>query len=134
MKKIFVFAAFCTAIACNSSDNKGAEQKPADSSSAATTTPAPATTENANEKGLEMIGALDCTTCHKISEKNIGPAYTDVSKKYETTDANIEKLAKKVIAGGSGNWGTVPMTPHPTLSLDSAKEMVKYILSLKNQQ
>lgn len=128
MKKYVVFAALCTAmVACNSSDgNKGGEEKPADQA-----TPAP--TANAHEKGLEMIGALDCTTCHKISEKNIGPAYTDVAKKYEATEANIDLLAEKIIKGGSGNWGTVPMTPHPAVSVDSAKEMVRYILSLKNQ-
>jgi cytochrome c len=128
MKKYVVFAALCTAmVACNSSDStKGGEQKPADNA-----TPAP--TAGANEKGLEMIGALDCTTCHKISEKNIGPAYTDVAKKYEATEANVDLLAEKVIKGGSGNWGTVPMTPHPGVSVDSAKEMVRYILSLKNQ-
>jgi cytochrome c len=129
MKKYVVLAALCTAmVACGSSDtNKGAENKPADNA------PAGGSTASANEKGLEMIGALDCTTCHKISEKNIGPAYTDVAKKYEANEATIDSLANKVIKGGSGNWGTVPMTPHPALSLDSAKEMVRYILSLKNQ-
>jgi cytochrome c len=128
MKKYVVFAALCTAmVACNSSDStKSGEQKPADNATSAPTA-------SANEKGLEMIGALDCTTCHKISEKNIGPAYTDVAKKYEATEANVELLAEKVIKGGSGNWGTVPMTPHPAVSVDSAKEMVRYILSLKNQ-
>lgn len=130
MKKYVVFAALCTAmVACNSSDGtKSGEQKPAESTNAAG---GPATT--ANDKALEMIGSLDCTTCHKISEKNIGPAYTDVAKKYEATDANIDMLVEKIIKGGSGNWGTVPMTPHPALSADSAKEMVRYILSLKNQ-
>jgi cytochrome c len=129
MKKYFVFAALCTAmVACNSSDGtKSGEEKPAESANNAGAATA------ANDKALEMIGSLDCTTCHKISEKNIGPAYTDVAKKYENTDANINMLAEKVIKGGSGNWGTVPMTPHPALSADSAKEMVKYILSLKNQ-
>jgi cytochrome c len=129
MKKLVVFAALCTAmVACGSADTKkGTEEKPAEGAS--TTAPA----SSANEKGLDMIASLDCTTCHKISEKNIGPAYTDVAKKYEATDANIETLANKVIKGGSGNWGTVPMTPHPALSVDSAKEMVRYILSLKNQ-
>ena len=128
MKKLVVFAAFCTVmVACGSADTKkGTEEKPAESASK----PAAA---SANEKGLDMIAALDCTTCHKISEKNIGPAYTDVAKKYEATDANIETLANKVIKGGSGNWGSVPMTPHPAVSVDSAKEMVRYILSLKNQ-
>jgi cytochrome c len=132
MKKLVVFAALCTAmVACNSSDTKkGAEEKPADTANAAA---AGGPAAGANEKGLEMIGALDCTTCHKISEKNIGPAYTDVAKKYEASEANIDMLAQKVIKGGSGNWGTVPMTPHPAVSVDSAKEMVRYILSLKNQ-
>ena len=131
MKKYFVFAALCTAmVACGGSDTKkSTEEKPAESANSAPAGGA----AGANEKGLEMIGALDCTTCHKISEKNIGPAYTDVAKKYEATDANIETLANKVIKGGSGNWGTVPMTPHPTLSLDSAKEMVRYVLSLRNK-
>jgi cytochrome c len=132
MKKIFVYAALCTAIACGSSENKDAEQKAADSSGTANNATAPAA--NAHEKGLEMIGALDCTTCHKISEKNIGPAYTEVAQKYEATDANIDTLVKKIIEGGSGVWGSVPMTPHPGLSADSAKEMVQYILSLRNQK
>src|SRR5687768_13581565 len=99
MKKIFVFAAFCTAmVACNSSDNKGTEKAGDNSSTAAAGEP----TASANEKALEMIGALDCTVCHKISETSNGPAYTDVAKKYEPTEANIEMLANKVITGGSG--------------------------------
>jgi cytochrome c len=131
MKKYVVFAALCTAmVACNSSDGtKKAEEKPSESTNAT----AGGASTAANDKALEMIGSLDCTTCHKISEKNIGPAYTEVAQKYEATEANINMLADKVIKGGSGNWGTVPMTPHPSLSADSAKEMVKYILSLKNQ-
>lgn len=128
MKKIFVFAVVCATIfACNASDDKTAEQKTAGNGAAT------APEAGAHEKGLEMIGASDCTTCHKISEKNIGPAYVDVAKKYEPTEANIDSLAQKVINGGSGNWGSVPMTPHPGLSEDSAKEMVRYILSLRNQ-
>jgi cytochrome c len=46
-------------------------------------------------------------------------------------DETIELLAGKIIAGGKGVWGEVPMTPHASLSKDDAKEMVRYILSLK---
>ena len=42
-------------------------------------------------------------------------------------------LASKIIAGGSGSWGEIPMAPHPAISIDDAKEMVKYILSLKTK-
>jgi cytochrome c len=84
-----------------------------------------------SKAGEGLLAASDCNTCHKVDTKLIGPAFQDVAAKYEATDANIETLAKKVIAGGKGNWGDIPMTPHPALSLDDAKEMVKYVLSLK---
>ncbi len=80
---------------------------------------------------MALIGKSDCLTCHKVREKLIGPAYQDVANKYESTDANITMLASKIIAGGKGVWGEVPMTPHPTVSEADAKQMVKYVLLLK---
>lgn len=82
-------------------------------------------------KGLALIAGSDCLTCHKIAEKNIGPAYQDVAAKYEKTEDNIEMLAGKIIKGGSGNWGAIPMTAHANLSQEDAEAMVKYILLLK---
>ena len=82
-------------------------------------------------KGLALIAGSDCLTCHKVAEKSIGPAYQDVAAKYENTDDNIEMLAGKIIKGGSGNWGAIPMTAHANLSEEDAEAMVKYILLLK---
>lgn len=102
------------------------------SDSANKTTSAPAAPANPDaQKGLALVAKSDCFTCHKINEKVVGPAYADVAAKYPATEANIDTLANKVIRGGSGNWGNVAMTPHPQLSLDDAKLMVKYVLSLK---
>jgi cytochrome c len=101
-----------------------------------TTTTEPAGTAGgaiANERGLELIGSSDCTTCHGIDKKIIGPAYVDVAKKYENTPQVIDTLVSKIKKGGMGNWGNIPMTPHPDLPDADAQEMVKYILSLKNQ-
>lgn len=78
-----------------------------------------------------MISEYDCFTCHRIEERSIGPAFTRVAKKYEATDININKLALKIINGGYGNWGKVPMTLHPDLNIDSAKKLVRTILSFK---
>ncbi len=77
------------------------------------------------------MAASDCFTCHKIDSKVIGPAYNDVAAKYPATEANIDTLANKIIKGGSGVWGTTPMSGHPAVSVEDAKTMVKYILSLK---
>ncbi len=82
-------------------------------------------------KGLELIGKSDCLTCHKVSDKLIGPSYKEVAEKYENTDENITMLAGKIIKGGQGVWGAVPMTGHPGITEDDAKAMVKYIFLLK---
>lgn len=84
------------------------------------------------QKGLELVGKSDCFTCHKLDVQFTGPAYIDVAAKYPNNDAVIDSLSDKVIRGGAGNWGQVPMTPHPQISKDDAKLMVKYVLSLKN--
>lgn len=83
------------------------------------------------QKGLALVAKSNCLTCHKISEKLIGPAYTDVANKYAGNDTAVNYLAHKVLAGGSGVWGTTPMTAHPDLSEADAEAMVKYILLLK---
>ena len=84
-----------------------------------------------DDRGLELIGASDCTTCHQIDKKAIGPAYVDVAAKYENTPAVVDTLVSKIINGGSGNWGQIAMSPHPQLPEADVREMVKYILSLK---
>jgi cytochrome c len=84
------------------------------------------------QKGLELVGKSGCLTCHKIDEKLTGPAYRDVANKYASyPDTIVQHLAKKILSGGSGVWGEVPMIPHPALTLEEAEAMVKYILLLK---
>lgn len=133
MRKVLVLMAFSPLFfACGSGDSN----TPAGDTATAEKKeePKPVANEAELEKGLEMIGALDCTACHRINEKVLGPSYVEVAQKYEATDAIIDTLATKVIKGGSGVWGNVQqMTPHPTLSMDSARTMVRYILSLRNQ-
>ena len=133
MKKV-IFAFLCCSgvlIACNSGSS--GSKSSSDSASTVTSTPEAAAPES---KGLELIGASDCTTCHRLHKDSpgatIGPAYSDVAAKYPAAaDTTVNRLVHKVISGGSGVWGTVPMTPHAALSAGDVKEMVTYILSLK---
>lgn len=83
------------------------------------------------EKGAQLISQSDCLSCHKVDEKLIGPSYKEVAEKYDASEANVKYLADKIINGGSGVWGDVPMTPHPAINTDDAAEMAKYVLSLK---
>lgn len=82
--------------------------------------------------GLALVQKSDCLGCHKENEKLVGPSYKDVANKYPMGDATVDMLAKKIIAGGQGVWGEVPMTAHPQISEGDAKKMVKYIMLLKS--
>jgi cytochrome c len=132
-KTLFILTAGFVFACNNASDKSGkASSDTATASKAAESEVPPGLTQAEYDKAVELIATSDCLTCHKVDEKVTGPAYREVAKKYEATDANIEMLAGKVIKGGSGVWGQIPMTPHDSLSMDNAKTMVKYILALKN--
>lgn len=83
------------------------------------------------QKGLDLISKSDCLTCHKVDEKNIGPAYREIAAKYDNNEVNVKMLAQKIIKGGAGVYGSIPMTPHPTITESDAEQMAKYIFLLK---
>lgn len=123
MKKTFLILSAAIALySCGGGEAKPAETKPAE---ATASTEAP----KLEDKALELIGSKGCTACHAIDKKVIGPAYIDVAKKYESTPAMIDSLSNKVIKGGKGVWGDVPMTAN-NVTPEEAKDMVTYILSL----
>ena len=80
-------------------------------------------------EGLALIEGADCLTCHKMDVRVVGPSYQEVADKY--TAGDLDMLASKIIDGGKGNWGEIPMTPHSGMSKDNAKKMVEYIMTLK---
>ncbi|MDN5204658.1 ThuA domain-containing protein [Fulvivirgaceae bacterium BMA10] len=84
--------------------------------------------------GKTLIDGSDCKACHKTDEKSIGPSYMQVAEKYAGKDGSIAYLADKIISGGGGVWGEQAMAAHPQISQNEAKEIVKYILSLKPSQ
>ena len=129
MKKIVVALLLASACwACGGGDKAPAEKKPVSNAEPETPAAAPAAPEVAKD-GKALIEAADCRTCHKDNDKLIGPAYAEVAKKYTTAD--VKTLADKVISGGQGVWGQIPMAAHPQISEPDAEAMVKYILSMK---
>ena len=84
-----------------------------------------------SSEGEKLIAKSDCIGCHKLDKKLIGPSYLDIAKKYESNDKNVAYLSGKIIKGGSGVWGSMPMSAHASLKKNDANSMAKYILSLK---
>ena len=83
--------------------------------------------------GKNLMLSLDCKTCHQIDTKSIGPAYTEVSKKYAKDNNTIAYLANKIIKGGSGVWGETNMPAHPGLTEADASKIAGWVVSLKDE-
>lgn len=80
---------------------------------------------------LQLATAKNCMACHAVDKKLVGPSYKDVAAKYAGQKDAADKLAAKVIKGGSGVWGPVPMPANTQVSADESKKLVAWILSQK---
>lgn len=96
--------------------------------------PPPFATDAEIADGKELISKSDCLACHKTEDKLVGPPYIAVAAKYPHDQNSVNTLTDKVISGGSGVWGPVPMAPHPAISKADANKMIKYILTLNTKQ
>jgi cytochrome c len=81
--------------------------------------------------GEKLIKANDCASCHAVDVRVVGPAYRDVANKYRRQPNAVQKLSQKIKQGGYGDWGQVPMKPHPALTNAQLRQMVMWILSLR---
>ena len=78
-----------------------------------------------------LAKAKNCMACHAMGNKLVGPAYRDVAKKYASDPGAADKLAAKIVKGGSGVWGAVPMPANPQVNEAEAKKLASWVLGLK---
>lgn len=79
----------------------------------------------------DLAKAKNCMACHAVGTKLVGPAYKDVAAKYAGQKGAEDKLVQKVMKGGSGVWGPVPMPANPQVSEAEARSLVKWVLAQK---
>lgn len=86
----------------------------------------------AQQSGETLVDAARCYACHQMSETSLGPPYQAIAARHGgNKDLMIDVLARKIVRGGGGNWGNVPMVPNQWVTIDQAREMATWIL---NQQ
>jgi len=84
----------------------------------------------AAQADMAMAKKYNCTACHQVDKKAVGPAYKDVAKKYKGQADAAAKLAAKVKKGGSGVWGPVPMPPNAAVPDGDIQKLVAWILAM----
>ncbi|MDH0048883.1 c-type cytochrome [Comamonas terrigena] len=80
---------------------------------------------------LALAQSKNCMACHAVDKKLVGPSYKDVAGKYAGQKDAADKLAAKIVKGGSGVWGPVPMPANTQVSEADAKKLAAWILNLK---
>ena len=78
-----------------------------------------------------LATAKNCMACHAVDSKLVGPSYKDVAKKYATQKDAADMLAAKIVKGGSGVWGAIPMPANAQVNEAEAKKLAAWVLSLK---
>ena len=79
----------------------------------------------------DLAQKKNCMACHAVDKKVLGPAYKDVAAKYAGQKDAVDKLAAKVMKGGSGVWGQVPMPANTQVNEAEARQLVQWVLSTK---
>ncbi|MEF3063248.1 c-type cytochrome [Pandoraea apista] len=89
---------------------------------------APAQTATATSPAATLADKNGCLACHGVTDKKIGPAFSEVATKYHGQSDATEKLVAKIRAGGAGNWGSMPMPPQAQVAETDVRTMVDWIL------
>ena len=72
-----------------------------------------------------------CNACHDLKSKVIGPPYLAIALRHAPRrEVMVEVLARKILLGGGGSWGVVPMVPNDSVTPQQARAMAEWILSL----
>jgi len=81
--------------------------------------------------GEALAGTKRCYACHDTDNVLLGPSYRAIAARH-ARERNVmtEVLAQKIIHGGAGNWGVVPMVPNEHVSLSEARAISEWILGL----
>lgn len=79
----------------------------------------------------ELAKTKNCLACHSVDNKVVGPAFKEVAAKYKGQKDAEDKLTQKVLKGGSGVWGSIPMPPNTQVTEAEARTLVKWVLSQK---
>ena len=88
----------------------------------------------AQQEGEQLVEQARCYACHETAEVSLGPPYVAIAARHAPRkDVMVDVLARKIVSGGGGNWGQVPMVPNQWVTIEEARLMSEWILSLAEE-
>jgi cytochrome c len=88
----------------------------------------------AQQEGAQLVDDARCYICRQMQAPLLGPPYIAIAARHAPRkEVMAEVLAQKIVRGGGGNWGLVPMVPNQRVTIDEARVMSAWILSLADE-
>lgn len=88
---------------------------------------------SSEEKAATQQLAKDsgCLSCHALTEKVVGPAYSSVAEKYSGQSDAAASLVQSIQYGSKGKWGRIPMPAHASLSSEDLNKLARWVLTIQ---
>jgi cytochrome c len=88
---------------------------------------------SAEEKAAtkELAQNTGCLSCHSLTEKIVGPAYSSVAEKYKDQPDAAASLVQSIQYGSKGKWGRIPMPAHSALSAEDLNKLARWVLTIQ---
>lgn len=80
---------------------------------------------------MKLATDKNCMACHAVDKKVVGPGYKDIAAKYAGQKDAVDMLAGKILKGGAGVWGPIPMPANAQVSPAESKVLATWVMSLK---
>jgi cytochrome c len=80
---------------------------------------------------VKLATDKNCMSCHSVDKKVVGPGYKDIAAKYAGQKDAVDMLAGKILKGGAGVWGPIPMPANAQVNAAEAKTLATWVMSLK---
>ncbi len=78
-----------------------------------------------------LATAKACMSCHSVAKKVVGPSFKEIAARYANDKGAADRLAIKIVKGGGGSWGALPMPANNQVTPEEAKRLSTWVLSLK---
>src|SRR5687767_10081870 len=84
----------------------------------------------AQQDGETLVSKAMCYACHQMESASNGPPWRAIAARHAARKELMrDALVSKIIRGGGGNWGLVPMVPNQRVSEDDARVMAEWVLA-----
>jgi cytochrome c len=84
----------------------------------------------AQERGETLVEEKVCFGCHQMAAASIGPPWQAIAARHAPRkEVMVDVLASRIMRGGGGNWGQVPMVPNQRVNEEEARTLAAWVLA-----